>query len=136
VSKLLGIKTCLKWLRKIKALVCSAVCSSFSVADRLLTPLSPSNGLGIQARRPDNQSLREICGGVVNFIVEQEHEGFWTPVFVCQMDHRHLRRFLVWLHAECSRGQFDVPFDRVRVKRSKIQVNPTWKYDGIAAWPL
>lgn len=125
-----------KWLHRIKTRAFLAVCSSFSLIDSLLTRLRRSNSLGIQARRPAEPPPREKSGDVVNFIVEQEHEGFWTPVMVCQMQHRHLRKFLAWVYSECVRGQFDVPFERVRVKRDKLAVRATWKFDGIAAWPL
>lgn len=87
-------------------------------------------------RAPNNHPQREKSGDVVSFSVEQEHEGFWTPVMVCQMEQRHFRRFLVWLHHECEKGQFDVPFDNVRVKRNNLGVNPTWRFDGVAAWPI
>ncbi len=86
--------------------------------------------------RRDNHILRENSGNVVNYVVEQEHEGFWTPAFVIQMDRKHFRRFLVWLQNECQRGQFDILFDKVRVKAERADVRATWKFDGVAGWAI
>lgn len=126
----------LNWLHKVRTQVFSAVFSSFSRAAKRWTPWKTSNGRDTPADRRDNRSQREISGDVVNFVVEQEHEGFWTPIFVCQMHRGHFRRFLVWLQHECAKGQFDIKFEKVRVKRERFDVKPTWIYDGVAAWAL
>jgi hypothetical protein len=120
--------------RKIRVF-CRAYFSLCLVVSRLI-PWKRSNSQGTPVLRPGSPPQREKSGDVVNFTVEQEKEGFWTPVMVCQMEQRHIRKFLIWLHRECVAGQFDIPFDSVRVKRDRLGINPTWKFDGVAAWPV
>lgn len=67
------------------------------------------------------------------YAVEHLRKGFWTPVMLCRLRPDHFRKFLRWLETECVHGEFDTPFDDIRVKRERDNVKPNWAYDGVSA---
>jgi hypothetical protein len=66
---------------------------------------------------------------VAVYIVEHREEAGWVPVLVCRLKPEDFSRFLGWVN-QAAESEFHVLFANLRVKRTKLQINAGWIFDG------